>query len=170
MVKERVKNAIRVLSPSVVRNLPIASRPGWLGRVHGVKIPTSLPVQSQPAPTGRANINILTEMIERTKFLSGAFADVGVYQAGSTVGMALYLRQRRVHKRIYAFDSFEGFDPESVAKDMQLGGKKMKTATCTDPAAQPWMRSEQKSAASGLIISNLYRDISKRHSRNFPPT
>jgi len=153
MMKQTVKSAIRVASPPLIRSLPIAKWPGWLGRFHGVKIPASLPVQSQPAPTGHANINILAEMIERTKSLSGAIADVGVYQAGSTVGMALYMRQRRIHKRIYAFDSFEGFDPESVAKDMQLGGEKMRTATYTDSATRRLMRSGLRFAASALIIS-----------------
>ena len=154
MLKRTVKSVIRTLSLVFVRNLPIETWPGWLGRVHGVKIPASLPVQLQPAPTGHANINILTQMIERTKLLSGAIADVGVYQAGSTVGMALHMRERRIHKRIYAFDSFEVFNPKSVANDMPVGGNE--DATCMDSAIQRWMRSELKFAVSGLIRSNLY--------------
>jgi hypothetical protein len=36
--------------------------------------------------------------------------------------MGLYLRQRRINKTLYAFDSFEGFDPHSVLEDLKLGG------------------------------------------------
>jgi hypothetical protein len=122
LLKEVAKSTIRALSPLFIRNLPIVNWPAWLGRIHGVKTPASLPVQLQPAPTGHANINILIEMIERTKSLKGAIADCGVYKAGSTVGMALHMRQHGIRKRIYAFDSFEGFSSESLVKDLKLGG------------------------------------------------
>jgi hypothetical protein len=71
---------------------------------------------------GGANINILFRMIARTKDLEGDIAECGVYLGQSAVAMALYLRQQRIEKRIYGFDSFEGFDPESVRRDLQLGG------------------------------------------------
>ena len=61
-------------------------------------------------------------MIERTKILPGEIADCGVFRGASIAGMGLYLRQHRIKKTIYGFDSFEGFDPESAAADMKLGG------------------------------------------------
>ena len=33
------------------------------------------------------------------------------------------IHQHRIKKLIYGFDSFEGFDPETAAKDMELGGE-----------------------------------------------
>lgn len=122
MLKEAAKNGIRVLGPPFIRNLPIAAWPGWLGRTLGVKVPKSVIRKSVADPTGQANINILIQMIERTRSLSGAVADVGVYKAASTAGMALYMRQCGIRKRIYAFDSFEGFEPDSVTRDLELGG------------------------------------------------
>ncbi len=121
MLKETVKSIARVLGPPVVRNLPIETWPGWLGLALEVKVPRAVIRKSIADPTGRANIDILTEMIERTRSLTGAVADCGVYKAGSTVGMALFMRQHGIRKQIYAFDSFQGFDSESVAGDLDLG-------------------------------------------------
>ena len=122
MLKESAKSVIRTVTSPLARDWPITKWPGWLGRIQGVKVPAALPRQSHAAPTGQANISILIEMIERTKSLDGAIADCGVYKAASTVGMALYMRQGGIQKRIYAFDSFRGFEAESVVKDMKLGG------------------------------------------------
>lgn len=120
-VKERIKNAVQLIAPPLVRNLPIDRWPGWLGRTLAVKVPQSL-VRQPLGPTGTANINILCELIERTKHLPGAIADCGVFFGGSTIAMGLWMRQHRIRKDIYGFDSFEGFDPESAARDLELGG------------------------------------------------
>jgi O-methyltransferase len=47
--------------------------------------------------------------------------ECGVFRGSSLIAMALYLKQRRVAKRIFGLDSFQGFD-EDVHKDLQLGG------------------------------------------------
>jgi O-methyltransferase len=121
MLKEIAKSIARVLGPPIVRNRPIATWPGWLGLALEVKVPRAVIPKGIADPTGRANINILTAMIERTRSLTGAVADCGVYKAASTVGMALFMRQHGIRKQIYAFDSFQGFDSESVAGDLDLG-------------------------------------------------
>lgn len=119
--KENVKNVVRFVAPPLVKNWPIGKWPGWLGRTLGVKVPHS--IWPQPlGPTGNANINILCELVQRTSNLPGAVADCGVYLGGSTIGMGLYMREHKIQKDIYGFDSFEGFDPKSAARDMQLGG------------------------------------------------
>jgi O-methyltransferase len=121
VLKLTVKQAVRMVSPPIARHVPIAKWPGWLGRTVGVKVPRS--IWRQPlGPTGTANINILCAMVERTRSLPGVIADCGVYLGGSTIGMGLYMRERGIRKDVYGFDSFEGFDPESAARDMELGG------------------------------------------------
>jgi len=119
--KNAVKDIVRVVAPPLVRNEPIRKWPGWLGRTLGVRVPQSL-IPQEPGPTGAANINILCEMIERTRNLEGCIAECGVFTGATTVGMGLYLRERAISKKIYAFDSFEGFDPKSVIEDFKLGG------------------------------------------------
>src|ERR1700690_2765682 len=85
--KDLVKHVVRVVTPPVLRNKPIREWPGWLGRVHGVKVPQAIPAKNDLSPTGAANINILTSLIESTSRLEGDIADCGVYRAASTVGM-----------------------------------------------------------------------------------
>jgi len=63
-------------------------------------------------------------MIERTRDVAGDIADCGVFQGGSMIGMGRYLRERGIKKRIFGFDSFEGFDPQFVRADMELGGSR----------------------------------------------
>ncbi len=111
-----------MVSPPFIRGKPISEWPGWLGRVHGIKVPQAQQVKKQPDATGNANIEILCQMIERTRHLPGSIADCGVYQGGSTAGIGLYMREHGIAKTIYAFDSFEGFDPKEVEKELALGG------------------------------------------------
>ena len=70
MLKNAVKSMLRIVAPPFVRNKPIAAWPGWLGRTLGVKVPQCL-VQQELGPTGTANINILCEMIDRTRNVEG---------------------------------------------------------------------------------------------------
>ncbi len=120
--RNAAKSIVRMISPLFAIHLPVERWPAWVGRVHGVKVPETVIPQTVPAPTGEANINILLRMIVRTKNLEGDIAECGVFQGGSLVAMGLYLRQQGIKKLIYGFDSFGGFDPESVKRDLQLGG------------------------------------------------
>lgn len=121
-MKEELKSVIRAVTPPLIRHKPISEWSGWLGRVHGIKVPRAQQVKQQPDATGNTNIEIVCQMIERTRHLPGSIADCGVFQGGSTVGMGLYMREHGITKTIYALDSFEGFAPEEVEKDLALGG------------------------------------------------
>lgn len=121
MLKEAVKDVVRFVVPPIARHTPVHRWPGWLGRTLDVKVPGSVILKRELSPAGQANINILFEMIERTKHLGGALADVGVYRGCSTLGMGLYLEQKGIKKTIYGFDSFEGF-PKEANEDIALGG------------------------------------------------
>jgi len=121
MLKDVVKSAVRAAAPPLVRNRPIESWPGWLGRTLDVKVPAAVIPKAKLSPEGNANINILIHMIARTRALPGDLADCGVFRGGSTVGMGLYLRQHGIAKKIYGFDSFGGF-PEEANADIHLGG------------------------------------------------
>jgi O-methyltransferase len=128
MIKGMGKDLVRVLAPPIVRNIPIRRWPGWLGRTLDVKVPHSIIPKKELSPSGQANINILIAMIERTRDRAGDIADVGVFRGASTLGMALYLREQKIDKKIYAFDSFEGF-PEEADADSYLGGAQSEDRT-----------------------------------------
>lgn len=121
-MKEHARRIVRVLAPPLVRNRPIDTWPGWLGRTLGVKVPQALVPKAECDPRGGANINILCALLDRTQSLDGDIADCGVYRGETTLGMALHLRRKGIAKSIYGFDSFEGFDREVLAEDLTRGG------------------------------------------------
>jgi predicted O-methyltransferase YrrM len=102
-------------------NRPLSSWPPIMGRVHEITIPRGIVPHPTPLPIGSANINNLIALIEKTRQVPGEIAECGVYRGQSLIPMAIYVRQQAIGKRIYGFDSFEGFAP-SVVDDLQLGG------------------------------------------------
>src|SRR3990170_5367230 len=48
------------------------------------------------------------------KQIPGNVIECGVYRGGTTVLMALYLKANRIAKKIYALDSFAGFDGNAI--------------------------------------------------------
>lgn len=78
--KASIKSVVHVLSPVFIRNTPIKQWPGWLGRVHGVKVPQAVVAKHELDATGTANINMLIRMIDQTRDLPGDIADCGVLQ------------------------------------------------------------------------------------------
>jgi O-methyltransferase len=65
------------------------------------------------------NINILFAMIDRTAQIEGEVAECGVFRGASLVPMAVHLKQVAPHKRLFGFDSFQGFD-SSILLDMSM--------------------------------------------------
>jgi hypothetical protein len=59
--------------------------------------------------------------LEATRHVPGDVAECGVFQGGTLLAMGLYLRTRQFHKRLYGFDSFQGFDDSAVEFDRRGG-------------------------------------------------
>ena len=55
------------------------------------------------------------------KDIPGNVIECGVYRGGTTVLMALYLKENRIAKKIYALDSFSGFDRTAIEEEVQKG-------------------------------------------------
>lgn len=55
------------------------------------------------------------------KQIPGNVIECGVYRGGTTVLMALYLKANRIAKKIYALDSFSGFDRNAIEEEVQKG-------------------------------------------------
>jgi hypothetical protein len=125
-----VKRAIRY-SPSLralqnassgwVARRPLDRVPGWLGRLHDIKLPRGAGRLPEPTPFCAANINVLVSLLEQCLGLEGDIAECGVYRGATLIPMGLYLKQRDGKKVAYGFDSFEGFDA-SVDSEIALGG------------------------------------------------
>lgn len=49
--------------------------------------------------------------------IDGDILEAGVYRGGSLIAMGLLLRELGSSKKVYGFDTFQGFPPEKVAQD-----------------------------------------------------
>jgi len=102
---------------------PIATWPRIVGVIHDIRVPRGVRPQPVSSPAGYANINIILTLVERAALVPGDQAECGVFRGSTLVPTAIFLRQKKIKKHIFGFDSFRGFD-ESVVKDMALGGSK----------------------------------------------
>jgi O-methyltransferase len=109
------------LAARAYRSREITGWPRWVGNLLEVKTPAAVIPLTCSSPDCGSNINIIFSLLDRTLDIPGEIVECGVFRGSSLTAMALYLKQRRVAKRIFGLDSFEGFD-EHVHKDLQLGG------------------------------------------------
>jgi hypothetical protein len=119
--KRAVKTVLLPTTALLYRNQPLSAWPVIVGRLHDVSIPRGMVPNPEPAPVGDPNINMLLDMVESTRDVSGDIAECGVYKGGTLVPMAVYLRQKRSAKRLWGFDSFQGL-PDTMDVDYRLGG------------------------------------------------
>jgi O-methyltransferase len=67
--------------------------------------------------TREGEIESLLSKLDATIEIPGDVIECGCYLCGSTVSMARLLQERGSAKRIYACDSFEGFDPSELSSE-----------------------------------------------------
>lgn len=107
------------------KDLPVTEWPFWMGLLHRVSVPKLVPIthlrKRHSSPEGKANINIIIELLERTKSVPGDVAECGVFQGGSLIPIGIWCREYTPDRVIYGFDSFRGFD-EAINTDLGLGG------------------------------------------------
>ncbi len=87
-----------------------------------VNTPATLPKKASLSPEGGANINIILDLLGRTREVPGDVAECGVFKGSSLCAIALSLRESGIAKHVFGLDSFQGFD-QSVQKDIELGGR-----------------------------------------------
>jgi hypothetical protein len=94
---------------------PIASRTPlekwnyWWGRIFNVKLPDKVKPFIQPTTGCSANINIILHLLNETSNLNGDIAECGVFQGATLSSLTYFLGKKGDKRKIYGFDSFEGF-------------------------------------------------------------
>jgi predicted O-methyltransferase YrrM len=81
-------------------------------------------VKYERSLTREGEIEALLTKLDATLAIPGDIIECGCYLCGSTVSMARLLQKRGSVKRIYACDSFAGFDPS------ELSSEKKRTNVC----------------------------------------
>ena len=71
--------------------------------------------------TQDGEIEALLSKLDTTLSVPGNVIECGSFLCGTTACMALHLREQNCDKRIYACDTFEGFDPSEFAHERQTG-------------------------------------------------
>lgn len=66
-------------------------------------------------------IKELLNAIEQVSNIEGNIIECGSARCGSTVIMGNYLKKNKIDKKIFACDSFEGFDQDEVTKEIENG-------------------------------------------------
>lgn len=66
-------------------------------------------------------LSALLARLDAVLDVSGDVIECGCFLCGTTVQMVRHLRARRSNKKIYACDSFEGFDPGEISREKSLG-------------------------------------------------
>jgi O-methyltransferase len=120
--KAFVGKAFRSASPLLLRQLPVEYWPGLAAAILDIEVPRRIVPSPTKTPASGSNINIIFELLERTRAVEGDVAECGVFHGSTLIPMALYLKQHGIKKKVIGFDSFEGFD-ESVDIDIHLGGQ-----------------------------------------------
>lgn len=152
-MRQLAKRAVRCLSAPFVRHIPVRWWPKVFGRIHGIEVPSGIRPNRNPQACGAVNIRILLEHLDRTASLPSSIAECGVYRGGTLAAMALYLKQARSCRRIYGFDSFEGFGPV-VNRDIELYGEDRNR----------WMRSDAFSDTSLEIVQHKLRRLGLKNA------
>src|SRR5262245_4481530 len=63
----------------------------------------------------------LLSQLDHVLQLEGNIIECGSSRCGASIIMANYLRSRQIFKKMYACDSFEGFDPDELLRE-KVGG------------------------------------------------
>jgi hypothetical protein len=111
----------RLIPPSLYRSRPIRSWPAITTLLYDIKTPAA----ERFVRLVGANINILFDLLDKTKSVTGDVAECGVFRGRTLIPMALYLAQNGSPKHVLGFDSFEGFD-DAVNVDVRMGGMRSK--------------------------------------------
>jgi O-methyltransferase len=115
------------MSGRMVRSLGRCLPPLWRRRVKRelfLRFPSlyaAKTVRYEQSLTCDEEVQTLLSKLDATLRVPGDIIECGCFLCGTTVLMARHLWQRGCDKRIYACDTFRGFDPAEFAREQQQG-------------------------------------------------
>jgi hypothetical protein len=80
------------------------------------------------------------QLLDMTLGVQGDVVECGCNRCGTSVIMANYLRSRGVGKTIYACDTFDGFSPEELERERQLGRADVSQSAFTSPGQYEYVK------------------------------
>jgi O-methyltransferase len=111
----------------VVRSLGRCLPPPWRRRVKRElflcfpSLYAAPTIRYEQSLTCDDEVQALLSKLDATLGVPGDIIECGCFLCGTTILMARHLRQRGCDKRIYACDTFRGFDPGEFARERRQG-------------------------------------------------
>lgn len=104
---------------------------------------------------------LLLHFIEQTRYLPGDIAEFGIYRGATLASVALYLKERRIDKTIYAFDSFKGFPQFHPCDSPDQFDRLLEQGKITEDHYQKAKGRLAKINELGHLSPNKFSDVSK---------
>ena len=109
----------RKIKVGLLKKFPIKYWPTSVGDKNEIRIPSNVIQKKESSTRGGANINIILNLLEKTRDVEGDIAECGVFRGATIVTTGVHAQ--RHGKKVFGYDSFEGFD-EDINVDLELGG------------------------------------------------
>jgi O-methyltransferase len=116
------KLALRQVSAPFLARMDVRKWPRIAARVHDLSLPSAVIPNPEPAPYGAANVNIILDLLDEVAPIPGCVAECGVYRGQTLIPLSAHLRSSGSPKRIFGFDSFEGFPTEELKEELSFLG------------------------------------------------
>lgn len=106
----------------------------------------------------------ICQALEQTKHLDGDYVEIGVYQGGSALTALNYLKHSKIQRKVYLFDTFDGFDYQEATNSVEThwnkdnNNHKLFGITKTIKKLQEFFELNCPNQHFELIKSNICRD------------
>jgi len=146
--------AARATAP-LYRDTPVRELPAWFGALQQIRVPRGVVAPAEPTPAGNANVRILLDLLDATRRIEGQVAECGVFRGATLLAMALHLERSASSRRVFGFDSFEGFGAR-IDLDLALGGAadrhKRRGGFASTSAGEVWTRAARLGVADRIAL------------------
>jgi len=92
-----------------------------MGVIFDIKLYGKVKPNKELSTSGSANINILIDLFNDVKHVEGIVAECGVFRGSTLSYLSFYLNTLGINKKIYGFDSFEGFNDTDLQMEKKGG-------------------------------------------------
>jgi O-methyltransferase len=120
-IRRAIKLVLRRISAPLLAQKDVRKWPRIAARIHDLSLPAAVIPHPAPSPSGAANINIILDLLDEVAEIPGTVAECGVYRGQTLIPLSVHLRSMGSSKRIFGFDSFEGFPTEDLKAELKLG-------------------------------------------------
>ncbi len=118
-MKNQLKSILQFILFPIAKTIPLEKWNYWGGRLYNIKLPNKVKAFKKPELGSSANINIIMHLVSQSNHLSGCIAECGVFQGATLIPVTYSLNKAQDSRKIYGFDSFEGFGKDAEKESIK---------------------------------------------------